>query len=158
MARTKKSKKSGKTTTRRRRSSRVGKIDFIEPLALVGGAIAGNYIKKALGETLTFGGSATTPGKDYSGAAVLVAGVLLKSYGKTPMIKGLADGMIVSGGISTIHTLIPSLPINGVDMIGLPAVNVIQGYLGPRTINGVDMIGGPQEQNSWSEPFNEHSF
>lgn len=149
MARTKKSKKGA---PRRRRSARVGKIDFMQPLALVGGAIAGNYIKKALGETLTFGG------KDYSGAGVLVAGVMLKQYGKSPMMKGLGDGMIVCGGISTIHTFIPSLPINGVDMIGLPPVGVIQGYLGPRTINGVDMIGGAMEQTSWSDSVNEHSF
>jgi hypothetical protein len=150
MARTKKSKKGA---PRRRRSARVGKIDFMQPLALVGGAIAGNYVKKALGETLTFGG------KDYSGAGVLVAGVLLRTYGKTPLMKGLGDGMIVSGGISTIHTFIPSLPINGVDMIGLSPVNVIQGYLGPHTINGVDMIGQPQEQIlSYMEPENEHAF
>lgn len=153
MARTKKSKKGA---PRRRRSARVGKIDFMQPLALVGGAIAGNYVKKALGETLTFG---KTEPKDYSGAAVLVAGVLLRTYGKTPLMKGLGDGMIVSGGISTIHTFIPSLPINGVDMIGLSPVNVIQGYLGPNTINGVDMIGQPQERiQSYMEPENEYAF
>jgi len=97
----------------------MGAINFMEPVGLIAGAIAGNFVKKAIGDKVTFGG------KDYSGLAVLAAGIFLPKFVKSPTMKSIGSGMIVSGGVSAIAEFIPSLPINGIDMIGTNSVNVI---------------------------------
>lgn len=102
-----------------RRSSKMGAINFMEPIGLIAGAIAGNFIKKTLSDKVTFGG------KDYSGLVVLGAGIFLPKFVKSPTMKSIANGMIVSGGVSAIGTFIPQIPINGIDMIGTDSVNVI---------------------------------
>jgi len=121
----KKSKRVGaahsKKASKRKRVSGV-KFDAISPVLLIAGAIAGNYAKQALKETLTI------KGKDYSGAAVLVAGVVMPMVMKEPMLKSFSNGLIVSGGLSTLATFVPQIPINGLDTIGaidmVGAVNV----------------------------------
>lgn len=122
-------RKTTKKTTRRRRIGSAG-LSVTEPAAMIGGAVAGKYLQDMLGDMLTIGG------KDYSGAAVLAIGVFLpKIAGKSPVVKSIGNGMIVAGGLSTLKTFVPSLPINGIDQIGyLPQY---------QAVNGVDEIGSP---------------
>lgn len=140
----KKGKKAGKS--RRRRPSMMGAINFTAPAGLIVGAIAGNFVKKTLEGKLTVGG------KDLTGPAVLVAGMLLPKFMKSPMGKAIGDGMIVSGGVTTIAEFIPAIPINGVDVIGL---------LSPATVQGVDVIGVTPvmpEQTIYPESENQFSY
>lgn len=135
--------KVGKVSRKRHRSTRMGGIqsNLMSGAGLVAGAIAGNYAKKALGETLTFSG------KDYSGAAVLALGLFGPKFVKSPMLKSVFDGMIVSGGISTLHTFIPTLPINGLDAIGM--VDTIGAY----TVQGIN-----DTPTIVNESYNEFSY
>ena len=124
-----KHKKHGKTTRRRRHHKMAGvKGAAMQSLGLVAGAIAGNYVKKALDGKLTVGG------KDLSGVAVLAAGMFGPRFVKSPMMKSVFDGMVVSGGVSTIATFVPAIPINGIDTIG--AVDTIGAY----TVGAVEPI------------------
>lgn len=134
------SKKAGKKHTRRRKISGFNTSMVIDPLAMLAGAVIGNYAKKALKETLTFSG------KDYSGAAVMVAGILLPKVSKEPIVKALGNGMIVSGGLSTVAVFMPSFPINGIDMIG---------YADVPTIGRIDAIGTPM---SFQDSENEFGY
>lgn len=141
MARRKHKSKVGKVRRRRHSSHKMGDIKgtAMSGAGLVAGAIAGNYAKKALGATLTFSG------KDYSGAAVLALGLFGPKFVKSPMLKSVFDGMIVSGGISTLHEFMPTLPINGVDTIG--QVDTIGAY----TVQGVQTIGETIVNESYDE-------
>lgn len=106
-------KKHGKKHRRRRHHSMNGvKGAAMTSAGLVAGAIAGNYVKSMLSGKLTVGG------KDLSGAAVLAVGILLPKVAKSPIMKSIGDGMIVSGGVSTLATFVPQIPINGIDTIG----------------------------------------
>ena len=149
MARRKKSKV-GKVSRRRHRSHRMGGIqgNLMSSAGLIAGAIAGNYAKDALKDTFTFGGK-TDPTKavDYSGVAVLALGLFGPKFVKSPMLKSVFDGMIVSGGISTIHTFMPTLPINGLDAIG--QVDQIGAY----TVQGIN-----DEPTIVNESINEFSY
>jgi hypothetical protein len=145
MARRKKSHKVGKAKSSRRRSHKVGAINFMEPIGLLAGAVAGNFIKKTLGSKLMI------QDKDMSGAAVLAAGIFLPKFVKSPIMKSVGNGMIVSGGLSTISTFIPSFPINGVDMIGT--------NYAPNTIAAVDHIGAYMDNGTVvDESFNEYAY
>lgn len=145
MSKRKKSHKVGKPS-RRRRSSKVGAINVIEPLGLLAGAIAGNFIKKTIGDKLT------VQGKDLSGVAVAAAGVFLPKFVKSPIMKSVGNGMLVSGGLSAIQTFVPSFPINGIDMIG-------GGPFSPSTISQVDQIGAYIKNGTVvDESFNEYSY
>jgi hypothetical protein len=145
MARRKKSHKVGKAKTGRRRSHKMGAVNFMEPLGLLAGAIAGNFVKKTLGDKLTI------QGKNMSGVAVLAAGIFLPKFVKSPIMKSVGSGMIVSGGLSAISTFVPTFPINGIDMIG-------ESY-SPNTISRVDVIGAyTQGDTVVDESMNEYSY
>lgn len=134
-----KSKKIGKV--RHRRTHRMGAVKgtVVSSAGLVVGAIAGNYVKSALAGKLTVGG------KDLSGVAVLAIGMFAPKFVKSPMLKSVFDGMIVSGGVSTVATFIPTLPINGIDQIG--QVDTIGAY----TVSGVNTIGETIVNESYDE-------
>lgn len=138
MARSK-SKKIGKV--RHRRTHQIGAVKgtVVSSAGLVVGAIAGNYVKSALAGKLTVGG------KDLSGVAVLAIGMFGPKFVKSPMLKSVFDGMIVSGGVSTVATFIPALPINGIDEIG--QVDTIGAY----TVSGVNTIGETIVNESFDE-------
>ena len=142
MARRKKSKV-GKVHHRRRPSNRMAGVKgtVMSSAGLVAGAIAGNYVKQALGDKLTVGG------KDLSGVAVLALGMFGPRFVKSPMLKSVFDGMIVSGGVTTLATFVPSLPINGLDAIG--QVDQIGAY----TVQGIN-----DEPTIVNESYNEFSY
>lgn len=142
MARRKKSK-IGKVHHRRRPSHRMAGVKgtVMSSAGLIAGSIAGNYVKQALGDKLTVGG------KDLSGVAVLALGMFGPRFVKSPMLKSVFDGMIVSGGVSTLATFVPSLPINGLDAIG--QVDQIGAY----TVQGIN-----DEPTIVNESYNEFSY
>jgi hypothetical protein len=142
MARRKKSK-IGKVHHRRHRSNRMAGVKgtVMSSAGLVAGAIAGNYVKQALGDKLTVGG------KDLSGVAVLALGMFGPRFVKSPMLKSVFDGMIVSGGVTTLATFVPALPINGLDAIG--QVDQIGAY----TVQGIN-----DEPTIVNESYNEFSY
>lgn len=142
MARRKKSKV-GKVHHRRHRSHKMAGVKgtVMSSAGLVAGAIAGNYVKQALGDKLTVGG------KDLSGVAVLALGMFGPRFVKSPMLKSVFDGMIVSGGVTTLSTFVPALPINGLDAIG--QVDQIGAY----TVQGIN-----DEPTIVNESYNEFSY
>ena len=141
-----KSKKIGKVRSRRTR--RVGDVKgtVISSAGLIVGAIAGNYLKDKLAETLTI--KATDPKKtdmNLSGVAVLAIGMFGPKFVKSPMLKSVFDGMIVSGGVSTVSTFFPTLPMNGIDEIG--RVDTIGAYV----VQGIPTIGETIVNESYDE-------
>lgn len=137
-----KSKKIGKV--RSRRSSKMGGVKgtVMSSAGLVAGAIAGNYVKSMLGDKLQVGG------KNLSGVAVLAIGVLGPKFVKSPALKSVFDGMIVSGGVSAVGEFIPQIPINGIDEIG--AVDAIGAF----TVQGIPTVG----ETIVNESFDEFAF
>lgn len=141
-----KHKKIGKVR-HRRSSHRMGGVKgtVMSGAGLVAGAIAGNYVKSFLGDKLTVGG------KDMSGVAVLALGLFGPKLVKSPAMKSVFDGMIVSGGVSTLATFVPAIPINGIDMIG--RVDTIGAYT-VGAVQSVNTIGESIENDS----FNEYAY
>ena len=141
-----KHKKIGKVR-HRRSSHRMGGVKgtVMNGAGLVAGAIAGNYVKSFLGDKLTVGG------KDMSGVAVLALGLFGPKLVKSPAMKSVFDGMIVSGGVSTLSTFVPAIPINGIDMIG--RVDTIGAYT-VGAVQSVNTIGESIENDS----FNEYAY
>jgi hypothetical protein len=134
--------KIGKVRHRRSSHKMAGvKGTVMSSAGLVAGAIAGNYVKQALGDKLTVGG------KDLSGVAVLALGMFGPRFVKSPMLKSVFDGMIVSGGVTTLATFVPALPINGLDAIG--QVDQIGAY----TVQGIN-----DEPTIVNESYNEFSY
>lgn len=149
MARRKKTK-TGKA--RHRRSSRkMGGVKgpAMSAVGLIGGAIAANYVKNMIGDKLTFGGKEDpSKAKNYAGVAVLALGLFGPKFAKSPMLKSVFDGMIVSGGVSTLSTFVPQIPINGLDMIG--RVDTIGAYT-VGAVQSVNTIGESIENDSYNE-------
>ena len=141
-----KHKKIGKVRHRRSHHKMGGvKGTVMSGAGLVAGAIAGNYVKSFLGDKLTVGG------KDMSGVAVLALGLFGPKLVKSPAMKSVFDGMIVSGGVSTLATFVPAIPINGIDMIG--RVDTIGAYT-VQGVQSVNTIGESIENDS----FNEYAY
>lgn len=112
----KKAKKSGgKSRRRRSRMSGIGENDrLMRGVAITAGVVAANYIKGFVKQYATIGG------KDYSGAAPFIIGVLMPKISKNPIALAAADGMMAEGGASLAAVFLPSLPGMGrVDQVGM---------------------------------------
>ena len=141
-----KHKKHGKTHRRRRHHTMGGvKGAAMNSLGLVAGAIVGNYVKSGLSGKLSVGG------KDLSGVAVLAAGIFLPKFVKSPIMQSVGNGMVVSGGVSTLATFVPQIPINGIDMIG--QVDTIGAY-SVGAVSPVSTIG----ETIVNESYDEYAF
>jgi len=139
----KKRRKGAKRTTRRRRVSGIGKMDFMQPIGLVLGVVAGNMVKPMLSKFLTFSG------KNFSGVAVMGGGMYLKTKVTSPFMKAVSDGLTASGGITTVHEFLPMVPINGLNEIGMNsyATNGIR-----RRAMALNGLGGDMEVGETSYP------
>jgi hypothetical protein len=127
MAKRRKHKKSYRRSGRSRMSG-IGAIssNITEIGGMLVGAIAGNYVTNVLLKD-QFKDQATL-----KNAIPLVAGFALQSFVKQPMIKNVATGMIVVGGLNTVRGVVPA--------IGELMDSDIRGIEEEITVGAMDMI------------------
>lgn len=128
-------RKHKKSYTRRRRSSSrgvmgaIGKIDMMDPVAMIGGAVLGRFlVNKFLSKQ----------NGTIKGAAQIGVGIVAQTFGKNVLLHNAGKGMVAAGGLTLIQSVAPNLAIGAE---GDSEILVISGTDEISTVNGVDQIG-----------------
>jgi hypothetical protein len=131
-------KRRKKTGTHRRPSRRrsIGGTatgQLMDVAGLIGGALIAKQLPKLL----------TSLDPKIMSAGVVVAGVMLPKFVKSPLMKSVGDGMITVGGLQLVGSFVPALA--GVDDVvllsGLDEIGDISEVNGINEVNGIDQIG-----------------
>lgn len=132
MAKRRKSKKSYRRSGRKRMSG-IGALT--SNLTEIGGMLVGGIAAQYVTGTLLKDFMTKTPLA--KNVAPAVVGFALQSFVKQPMIKSVATGMIVVGGLNTVKTLVPAIgEITDADIRGIEE---------EITVGAMDMIEGGEE-------------
>ena len=122
MAKRRKTKRSKISGVRRRRSrvSGIGAIDFMNIIAVAGGAVAGGLVNKFVPATINT--NLVSGGK-------IALGIALPMLIKSPLMSGIGAGMIAIGSYELVKTtgVISGLGADDSVTISLEGVNVLSG-------------------------------